>query len=201
MRTNIWALKGRLFDLASAYTQFPLNLEDRALLRIAVPVPGEKSCKVYGLNSLPFGAAGSVAGFLRVSTALFHIMTFGLQVWRGTFFDDFPVATSTEQHVALLFDMLGMKFSKEGEKWVPFNNQMSVLGVVLDTSNSSNGSVFFRHTESRKAELNETLDRHLNEGAMTPKEAESFRGRLKWFESFLFGRVANLLLHVIGKGD
>ena len=48
----------------------------------------------------------------------------------------------------------------------------------------------FRHTDSRKAELNETLDRHLNEGAMTPKEAESLRGRVIWFESFLFGRVA-----------
>ena len=160
---------------------------------------------MYGLNSLPFGATGSVAGFLRVSTALFHILTLGLGIWTGTFFDDFPVisrsdiATSTEQHVALLLDLLGMRFSKEGKKWVPFSNQMSVLGVVLDTTNFSNGSVFFKHTDSRKAELNETLDRHLNEGAMTHKEAESLRGRLIWFESFLFGRVANLSLHVIGK--
>ena len=67
--------------------------------------------------------------------------------------------------------------------------------------NFSNGSVFFKHTDSRKAELNETLDKHLtmNEGSMTPKEAESLRGRLIWFESFLFGRVANLSLHVVGK--
>ena len=121
------------------------------------------------------------------------------------FFDDFPVisrndiATSTEQHVALPLDLLGMRFSKEGKKWAPFSNQMSVLGVVLDTTNFSNGSVFFKHTDSRKAELNETLDRHLNEGAMTHKEAESLRGRLMWFESFLFGRVANPSLHVIGK--
>ena len=34
---------------------------------------------------------------------------------------------------------------------------------------------------------------------MTPKEAESLRGRLIWFESFIFGRVANLSLHIIGK--
>ena len=199
------SLEGKTFDLASAYKQFPLDLEDRAVLRIAVPVPGERLCRVYGLNSLPFGATGSVAGFLRVSTALFHILTLGLGIWTGTFFDDFPVisrgdiATSTEQHVALLLDLLGMRFSKEGKKWVPFSNQMSVLGVVLDTTNFANGSVFFRHTDSRKAELNETLDRHLNEGAMTHKEAESLRGRLIWFESFLFGRVANLSLHVIGK--
>ena len=117
-------IEGKTFDLASAYyKQFPLNIEDRSLLRIAVPVPGGKSCKVYGLNSLPFGATGSVAEFLRVSAALFHILTIGLGIWTGTFFDDFPVisrsdiATSTEQHVALLLDMLGMRFSKEGKKW------------------------------------------------------------------------------------
>ena len=120
-----------------------------------------------------------VAGFLRVSTGLFHILILGLGIWTGTFFDDFPVisrgdiATSTEQHVALLLDLLGMRFSKEGKKWVPFSNQMSALGVVLDTTNFANGSVFFKHTDSRKAELNETLDRHLNEGSMTHKEAES----------------------------
>ena len=45
-------IMGKTFDLASAYKQFPLNLEDRALLRIAVPVPGENSCKVYGLSPI-----------------------------------------------------------------------------------------------------------------------------------------------------
>ena len=43
------------------------------------------------------------------------------------------------------------------------------------------------------------LKRHLSEGATTPKAAESLRRRLIWFESFLFGRVANLSLHVRGK--
>ena len=87
--------------------------------------------------------------------------------------------------------MLRMNFSKEGKKWVSFSDQMSALGVTLDISNCANGSVFFKHTESRKAEFNETLDRHLNEGTMTSNEA--------WFESFLFGRLANLALHIIGK--
>ena len=35
------SLEGKTFDLASAYKQFPLDLEDRAVLIIAVPVPGE----------------------------------------------------------------------------------------------------------------------------------------------------------------
>lgn len=42
------SLEGKTFDLSSAYKQFPLHLDDRQLLRIAVPVPGEKRCEVYG---------------------------------------------------------------------------------------------------------------------------------------------------------
>ena len=34
---------------------------------------------------------------------------------------------------------------------------------------------------------------------MTQKEAEVLRGRLIWFESFMFGRIANLSLHAIGQ--
>ncbi len=34
---------------------------------------------------------------------------------------------------------------------------------------------------------------------MTQKEAETLRGRLIWFEGFMFGRIANLSLHAIGK--
>lgn len=105
----------------------------------------------------------------------------------------------TEQHVSLLLDLLGMRFSREGKKWLPFGDQMAALGVIVDTSRFHEGSVFLRHTDSRKAELNDTLDRRLNDGNMTSKEAESLRGRLIWFESFIFGRVANLSLHVIGK--
>lgn len=144
-------------------------------------------------NSLPFGVSGSVAGFLRVSTAVFHVLTLGLGVWTGTFFDDFPVLSMSE------IAKLTMRFSKDGKKWVPFGNHMAALGVIVDTSRFGEGSVFLLHTDSRKAELNDTLDEHLSGGNMTPKEAESLRGRLIWFESFIFGRVANLSVHIIGK--
>ena len=54
------------------------------------------TCTTYGLNALPFGASGSVSGFLRVSTAVFHILTLGLHVWAGTFFDDFPIISRAD---------------------------------------------------------------------------------------------------------
>ena len=198
-------LMGKTFDLSSAYKQYPLHSFDRSFIRIAVPKPGEDSCAIYGLNALPFGASGSVSGFLRVSTAVFHILTMGLHVWAGTFFDDFPIisradiASQSEQHVAMLLDLLGLRFSREGKKWKPFNQHMEVLGVVIDFSRFGDGVVFFRHTESRKEELEQTIARHLETNKMTCKEAETLRGRLIWFESFMFGRIANLSLHEIGK--
>ena len=132
-------LQGNTFDLSAAYKQFPIHQDDRKFTRIAVPVPNQKECQVFGSNALPFGATASVAGFLR-STAIFHLLTIGLKVCAGTFFDDFPVlsrtdiAEHTEGHVALLLDLLGMKFSKEGKKWLPFDESIAVLGVVLDLS-------------------------------------------------------------------
>ena len=88
-------MKGKTFDLSSAYKQFPIHQDDRRVIRIAVPVPDKPQCQVFGLNALPFGATGSVAGFLRVSTAVFHLLTLGLGVWAGTFFDDFPSRCGT----------------------------------------------------------------------------------------------------------
>ena len=132
-------------------------------------------------------------------------MTLGLGVWSGTFFNDFPIlsrsdlSSQTETQVSHLLDLLGMRFSKEGKKWVPFDESMAVLGVVLDFKHLAEGKVLFRHTDARRDELNATLGKYLESNTLTPKDAESLRGRLIWFESFLFGRIANLSLHEIGK--
>ena len=71
--------------------------------------------------------------------------------------------------------------------------------MVIDLSQYDHGVVYFKHTEARKTELDEVISRHLSEDRMTPKEAETLRGRLIWFEGFMFGRIANLSLHAIGK--
>ena len=118
---------------------------------------------------------------------------------------DFPIlcrsdlAQQTEQQVSLLLDLLGMKFARDGKKWMPFSEQMDVLGVVIDFSHFDRGVVYFKHTEARKTELAEVITKHLTEDRTTQKEAETLRGRLIWFEGFVFGRIANLSLHTIGK--
>ena len=99
----------------------------------------------------------------------------------------------------MLLDLLGLHFAREGKMWSPFSQRMEVLGVIIDFEKFSDGVVYFCHTEARKAELDETITRHLETDRMTQKEAEVLRGRLIWFESFTLGRTANLSLHAIGQ--
>lgn len=83
---------GRTYDLKGAYKQFA---DDRNLLRLAVNCPGLPNAKLMGANVLPFGAVGSVSGFLRVSTAVWFIGLRGLSVYWGAFYDDFSVVART----------------------------------------------------------------------------------------------------------
>ena len=137
--------------------------------------------------------------------ALFYILTVGLRVWCSAFFDDFPTVSSSsatfssDQTVRLLFDMLGIRYAKEGKKDQPFSFQMKALGLVFDLQHFDKGKVYLRRTEDRKAELAKRLEQILYDNMLSPKEAESLKGRIQWFESYLFGRVANLAIHRIGK--
>ncbi|CAE7446360.1 unnamed protein product [Symbiodinium microadriaticum] len=65
-------LLGKTYDLVSAYKQFPVHEEDRNVLRTGVMNTDTGDVAVFGSNVLSFGATGSVAGFLRISAALWH---------------------------------------------------------------------------------------------------------------------------------
>ena len=60
---------GKTHDLTLAYKQFGLHPSDRDLARIAVKTPSSELAS-FGTDALPFGAVGSVGGFLRISAAL-----------------------------------------------------------------------------------------------------------------------------------
>ena len=64
---------GRCYDLKSAYKQFAVHPFDRKHLRMAVRSSSDEALKLIGFNALPFGAVGSVAGFLRISLAVWFI--------------------------------------------------------------------------------------------------------------------------------
>ena len=66
-------ISGRTLDLTSAYKQYALHSTDRDVLRIGVADCDSGKPRFFGVNALPFGATGSVPGFLRVAAALWHL--------------------------------------------------------------------------------------------------------------------------------
>ena len=196
---------GRTYDLKSAYKQFPLAPGDRSLLRIAVNCPSSPSAKLMGANVLPFGAVGSVSGFLRISMAVWYVGLRGLSIYWSAFYDDFSVVTSTslENSTAWacesLFKLLGLKFAEDGPKCQPFSSSFKMLGVVMDLSKASSLRVDIGHTPERSKELAENIHGHLQTGTISSKEAERLRGRMIFFEGFAFGRVACSAVKSLGR--
>ena len=196
---------GRTFDLKAAYKQFGLRMEDRDLLRIAVTDPARDAPVLVGLNALPFGGVGSVAGFLRVSLATWFTGMAGLKIcWTG-YFDDFSAVSrpelqrSTTWAVESLFDLIGLDFAREGPKAPEFDAVFKMLGVQIDASEATTGVFAVGHTEDRKRELLKTFDDAIETGRITTKLAESLRGRMVFYECFAAGRTTNLLLKEFGK--
>lgn len=196
---------GRTFDLESAFKQFGLCQPDRELIRIAVVDPTTGKPALFGLNSLPFGGVGSVAGFLRVSMATWFTGVVGMGLcWTG-YFDDFSTLSRPELRnnttwaVDSLFNLLGLDYAKEGAKAPEFSTAFKMLGVRVDTSRVPEAEVLVGHTDKRKKELAEAFDLAISQKKLSAKHAERLRGRLLFYECFATGRTTNLLLKNFGE--
>ena len=197
-------ISGRTYDLKHAYKQYGISEPDRSMIRLAVKNADTGGISLFGVNSLPFGASGSVGGFLRISMAIWFLgMSLFRIVWTA-FFDDYTVfsqdalVSNTAKTVETLFDLLGVEFARDGNKACAFSKVFKSLGVEIDLKNFESGHVRLGHTQDRRDELSSVLQDILKERCVTAKQAESMRGRLHWFESFAFGRVANIAVKVLG---
>ena len=91
----------------------------------------------------------------------------------------------------LLFDLLGIDFARDGDKAGSFGETFKALGLLVDLSDFPSGRVRIGHTESRRQELLSQLELHLEQDCLKPKDAEKL-GRLQWYDTFLFGRIAKI---------
>ena len=190
-------ISGRTLDLTSAYKQYALHSTDRDVLRIGVADCDGGRPRFFGVNALPFGATGSVPGFLRVAAALWHLGSRALGLCWVNYFDDFPMFCRDEdeevvdQTAASFLRLLSVLFAETGRKATRFAKIFKALGLMFDLSNFGEGEVTVGHTPERVAELADTIQRIVESGCLSQAEAESLRGRLHWFTSFLFGRRAS----------
>ena len=197
-------LVGRTYDLRSAYKQFGVSAETRDQLRLLVWDAQQRRPCMLGVNALPFGAAGSVSAFLRISMALWFIGTVGLKLCWTVFYDDYTVickkrmSHGTGIAAEALFDLFGMWFAKEGTKAVEFSDQVKTLGLVIRLGRAT-GPFTVGHTAERRQELCEALEAIPKTKCVEPKQAERLRGRMQWFEGYAFGRIAQHSLKTLGE--
>ena len=128
---------GKTFDLKSAYRQFGLSKQDAELARVLVLDTDSGQPRLLNMRTLPFGAVGSVGGFLRVSYALWFIGVASLKLAWTAFYDDYTIIASrqlqnsTELAASSLSDLIGILYAKDGDKAVTFDKKFKRLGCKL----------------------------------------------------------------------
>lgn len=146
---------------------------------------------MLGVNALPFGAAGSVSAFLRISMALWFVGVVGLRLAWTVFYDDYTVickqrlSHGTGIAAEALFDLFGMWYAKEGSKAVSFSSHVKTLGLLVKLGKVADG-FSVGHTGERRSELRAALESVLECGEIEPKQAERLRDSMQWFEGYAF---------------
>ena len=84
-------IKGRSFDLKSAYKQLAIAESSLQFAFVAVYNPYKRKAEVYQLLATPFGATRSVCSFLRISHAIWYTGVKALKIMWSVFFDDYVV--------------------------------------------------------------------------------------------------------------
>ena len=160
---------------------------------------------LLGTNSLPFGATGSVSSFLGVSVALWYIGVRALGLCWTAFFDDYTllsrrcIAENTGRTAAGdVVNLVGVDFAREGKKCTNFDTVVKTLGVELNLCDPE-GRVLLGHTENRRSELANAVGEIIEKGKIDTKFAESLRGRMQWFEGYVFGRTAQRCVRTVGE--
>ena len=159
--------------------------------------------RIFGTNSLPFGATGSVPSFLRCAAAIWLLGAKSLGIAWTNYFDDFPMfakaesSDTTDALAADFLDLFSILFAREGKKATSFDQAFRALGLLFDLSRFDEGEVTIGHTKERGEELKATISAILAADCLSHAEAESLRGRLHWYTSFLFGRRSSQALNVV----
>ena len=194
------SLKGRFYDLVSAYRQLALDPAGAWASYIGLWDPDLKRVVVFQLHALPFGAVKSVSTFLRTVNSVWHLGAFFFALCWSHYFDDFvSVARGSQvanvhQTITLLFALLGWDLAQGGKKDVPFAETFCALGVDIVLSSAHLGRVTICNTEKRVQLLVETMKQAQKDRRMSAPQALKLRGKLQFASGQLFGRQSKFCM-------
>ena len=200
-RSNIDSrLVGKTYDLKSAYRQVPIRKDHLRFAFFSVFNHKENRPQIYQLLTLPFGATHSVYNFLRLSRMIYMLAVKGLALITTNFYDDYILAThpalseSSKNAMEFLFIITGWKFAQEGSKATEFNTVCKALGVEFNLNLSGEKTMLVSNTAQRIQDLQQQISYAVEKGFLSRQETLVLRGRFGFANSFLHGRLGNLLL-------
>ena len=198
-------LQGRALDLKSAYKQLARSPEDDWCPILAVWSPELEDICFFESVALPFGAVSAVNAFNRVAKCLRLILCRLFLLTNTSFFDDYcqlefaPLCTSAWKTAETVLALLGWKVAMSEDKRLPFSKKFSMLGAVVDLSNSMEGTVQISNKPSRIEELLAFVG-ELELGAdFTENKLQSLRGRLLYAAGNTFGRCTQVAVQALGR--
>ena len=183
---------GKTFDLSKAYKQLAVLPEHQVHAVVGFPVKGV--WRFYKSISLPFGCTGSVYGFVRVSQAIWFIVSKTLHCITSHYFDDFPTIERTEGCKVLtlafsaILDLLGWEHAKEGDKALGFAAAFDLLGVTFDLCSVPRGVLTIMNKASRIDKICSMLTDIEQTRSINPAKASEIQGLLNFAVSFYMGR-------------
>eukprot|EP00435_Cladocopium_sp_Y103_P033666 s1851_g8.t1 len=183
---------GKTFDLSKAYKQLAIHPSHQKHAIVGFPVAGE--WKFYKSLSLPFGCTGSVYGFVRISQALWYIITRLLHAVTSHYFDDFPTVERSagckvlSLAVSAVLDMLGWAHAKEGDKALNFAAAFDLLGVNFNLATLPSGVLTVANKQSRIAKLCQMLEDISRDGEISQAKASELQGLLTFAVGYYSGK-------------
>ena len=183
---------GKTFDLSKAYKQLAILPEHQCHAVVGFPVKG--TWQFFRSLALPFGCTGSVYGFVRVSQALWFILSKLLKTIMSHYFDDFPTIERgpgckvLSLAVSAVLDMLGWIHAKEGDKALNFASAFDLLGVNFNLELTPKGILQVTNKTTRIEKLCTLLDGIAADGEISAAKASEVQGLLNFAVGFFSGK-------------
>ena len=189
---------GKTFDLSKAYKQLAVQETHQHLSVVGFQFQGRWI--FYKSVALPFGATGSVYSFVRMSRAIWHILTRGLHAVVSHYFDDFPTiecasgAKVLSMAVEALLDEMGWQYAKEGVKALSFCEAFDALGVSFRLEKLHCGELALQNKLGRIDKICSMLEQIADKGRITGAEAAEIQGLINFASGFF---VTRALRHLV----
>ena len=193
-------MRGRMWDLASAYRQLGREPGQANLAIVGVRNPNSDAVEFFEQLALPFGSTAAVYHFNWVARALWWVLAHEFLICVAHYFDDFSVieldclTDSAEVTVQGVFDLLGWPLKALGG----FAPTFHPLGVTVSFDGVVGGEIIVSNRESRIDELGRFVDGLRGRGGITRQEARQFRGRFVFARGQVFAKCGAHALHLVG---